>query len=120
MSVADVTYTQTIAAAQPAVAVRSEEQLIYVKAVRSFAMIVIVTLHVAFPLIYLYNSIAFGEKKRVEKIQAEIAIETSPPNPLRVCAEIGKRLGPSDIVIGDSGDFVATAANVLRMEWPQV
>ena len=61
MSVADATFTQTSAVAQPAVAVRSEEQLIYVKAVRSFAMIVIVTLHVAFPLIYLYNSIAFGD-----------------------------------------------------------
>ncbi|MBP9111282.1 MAG: acetolactate synthase [Polyangiaceae bacterium] len=66
------------------------------------------------------DRIRLDEKKRVEKIQAEIAIETSPPNPLRVCAEIGKRLGPSDIVIGDGGDFVATAANVLRMEWPQV
>ena len=43
-----------------------------------------------------------------------------PPNPLRVCAEIGKRLKSNDIVIGDGGDFVATAANVLKMEWPQL
>ena len=43
-----------------------------------------------------------------------------PPNPLRVCAELGKRLGPNDIVIGDGGDFVATAAYVLKLEWPQL
>ena len=43
-----------------------------------------------------------------------------PPNPLRVCAELGKRLGPNDIVIGDGGDFVATAAYVLKIEWPQL
>lgn len=41
--------------------VRAEEQLIYVKAVRSFAMVVIVTLHVAFPLIYLYQSIPYAD-----------------------------------------------------------
>lgn len=40
--------------------VRAEEQLIYVKTVRSFAMVVIVTLHVAFPLIYLYQSIPYA------------------------------------------------------------
>jgi acetolactate synthase-1/2/3 large subunit len=44
----------------------------------------------------------------------------SPPNPLRVCAELGKRLGKNDIVIGDGGDFVATAAYVLKLEWPQL
>jgi acetolactate synthase-1/2/3 large subunit len=37
-----------------------------------------------------------------------------------VCAELGKRLGKNDIVIGDGGDFVATAANVLKLEWPQL
>lgn len=40
-------------------AVVTEEQLLYVKVVRSFALLVIVTLHVAFPLIYLYNSINY-------------------------------------------------------------
>ena len=28
--------------------------------------------------------------------------------------------GPNDIVIGDGGDFVATAAYVLKLEWPQL
>jgi acetolactate synthase-1/2/3 large subunit len=60
------------------------------------------------------------ETKRRAKMGAEMASEESPPNPLRVCAEIGKRLGPNDIVIGDGGDFVATAAYVLKLQWPQL
>ncbi len=60
------------------------------------------------------------EDKRRAKMQSEIDANDSPPNPLRVCAELGKRLRPNDIVIGDGGDFVATAAYVLKMEWPQM
>jgi len=60
------------------------------------------------------------EAKRRAKMDAEISSDVSPPNPLRVCAELGKRLGPNDIVIGDGGDFVATAAYVLKLEWPQL
>jgi acetolactate synthase I/II/III large subunit len=60
------------------------------------------------------------EDARRARMGAETASNESPPNPLRLCAEIGARLGPSDIVIGDGGDFVATAANVLQLEWPQV
>ncbi len=60
------------------------------------------------------------EDKRQSKMQAEILSNDSPPNPLRVCAELGKRLGKRDILIGDGGDFVATAANVIKLEWPQL
>jgi acetolactate synthase-1/2/3 large subunit len=60
------------------------------------------------------------ETKRQQKMAAEIESNASPPNPLRVCAELGKRLGPNDVVIGDGGDFVATAAYVLKLEWPQL
>lgn len=61
-----------------------------------------------------------AEDKSRAKMTAEIASDASPPNPLRVCAELGKRLGPRDIVIGDGGDFVATAAYVLKLESPQI
>ncbi|HEU4405173.1 MAG TPA: thiamine pyrophosphate-binding protein [Polyangiaceae bacterium] len=61
-----------------------------------------------------------AEDKSRAKMAAELASEASPPNPLRVCAELGKRLGRDDIVIGDGGDFVATAAYVLSLEWPQL
>ena len=60
------------------------------------------------------------EDKRRAKMQLEIDDSGSPPNPLRVCAELGKRLGPNDIVIGDGGDFVATAAYVLKLQHPQL
>jgi acetolactate synthase-1/2/3 large subunit len=61
-----------------------------------------------------------AENKSRAKMLAEIEASSDPPNPLRVCAELGKRLKRSDIVIGDGGDFVATAAYVLRLEWPQL
>ncbi len=60
------------------------------------------------------------ENRKHAQQEIEMRAETNPPNPLRVCAEVGKRLGPSDVVVGDGGDFVATAAYVLKLEWPQV
>jgi acetolactate synthase-1/2/3 large subunit len=60
------------------------------------------------------------ETKRRASMERQIASTDNPPNPLRVCAEIGKRLSPEDIVVGDGGDFVATAANVIKLQWPQV
>ena len=38
-----------------------------------------------------------------------------PINPLRACKEIADSLGENAIVIGDGGDFVATAASVVRV-----
>ncbi len=66
------------------------------------------------------KTVRADEDKRRAKMEAEIGSDASPPNPLRVCAELGKRLGPNDVVIGDGGDFVATAAYVLKMQWPQI
>jgi acetolactate synthase I/II/III large subunit len=66
------------------------------------------------------SAVRASEEKSRAKMAAEIESDASPPNPLRVCAEIGKRLGKDDIVIGDGGDFVATAAYVLKLEWPQL
>jgi acetolactate synthase-1/2/3 large subunit len=60
------------------------------------------------------------EQKKRSAVREEIETHKNPPNPLRVCQELGKRLGKNDIVIGDGGDFVASAANVLPLEWPQL
>ena len=66
------------------------------------------------------GAVRADETKRRAKMLPEMESNDSPPNPLRVCAELGKRLGKNDIVIGDGGDFVATAAYVLKLEWPQL
>lgn len=66
------------------------------------------------------DAVRADEDKRRAKMATEIESNDSPPNPLRVCAELGKRLGPNDIIIGDGGDFVATAAYVLKLEQPQL
>ncbi|MBX3262078.1 MAG: acetolactate synthase [Labilithrix sp.] len=66
------------------------------------------------------SAVRADEDKRRAKMQLEIDSNDSPPNPLRVCAELGKRLGPNDVVIGDGGDFVATAAYVLKLQHPQL
>lgn len=65
MSATELFYTQSPLAiaqetAETTPVVQSEE-LIYVKAIRAFALLVIVTLHVSFPLIYLYNSIGYAD-----------------------------------------------------------
>jgi acetolactate synthase-1/2/3 large subunit len=61
-----------------------------------------------------------AEDQRRGKMRAEIESDANPPNPLRVCHELGKRLGKEDIVVGDGGDFVATAAYTIPLEWPQL
>jgi acetolactate synthase-1/2/3 large subunit len=61
-----------------------------------------------------------AETKSRAKMAAEIEAEGSPVNPLRLCAEIDKRLGENDVVVGDGGDFVATAAYVLKLKSPQI
>ena len=66
------------------------------------------------------DAVRAEETKRRAKMTAEIDSNESPPNPLRVCAELGKRLKKNDIVIGDGGDVDATAAYVLKLEWPQL
>jgi acetolactate synthase-1/2/3 large subunit len=59
------------------------------------------------------------EEVRQAKMKAEIASgATSPPNPLWVCNELAKYVEEDSIVIGDGGDFVATAAYTLPIRWP--
>lgn len=65
MSVTEVFYSQ-FAVIIPqettkTVPVVQMEELTYVKSIRAFALLVIVTLHVAFPLIYWYNSSSYAD-----------------------------------------------------------
>jgi thiamine pyrophosphate-dependent acetolactate synthase large subunit-like protein len=54
------------------------------------------------------------EKKKWEALAPQLTSDEAPLNPLRVCAEVDKFLTKDTIVIGDGGDFVGSAANVLR------
>jgi len=55
------------------------------------------------------------ENQKRERMQPELNSDAVPINPLRACKEIADSLGPDAIAIGDGGDFVATAASVLRI-----
>jgi len=55
------------------------------------------------------------EQQKWERMRAEMASDAVPINPLRACKEIADVLGPDAITIGDGGDFVATAASILRI-----
>jgi len=60
------------------------------------------------------------ENGRLAKMAEEMKLDSSPPNPLRVCAELAKYVEEDTIVVGDGGDFVATAAYTLPIRWPGV
>ncbi len=55
------------------------------------------------------------EQQKWERMRAEMESDAVPINPLRACKEIAAGLSKDAIVIGDGGDFVATAASVLRI-----
>jgi acetolactate synthase-1/2/3 large subunit len=55
------------------------------------------------------------EKAKWEKMAEPMGSNAVPIDPLRACKEIADSLPKSSIVIGDGGDFVATAASVLRI-----
>jgi len=60
------------------------------------------------------------ERRRLGKMRGEMELDGDPPNPLRVCAEVAKYVDEDTIVVGDGGDFVATAAYTLPIRWPGV
>ncbi len=60
------------------------------------------------------------DKKKIDAMRVEMTADGDPPNPLRVCAEVAKYVEDDTIVVGDGGDFVATAAYTLPVRWPGV
>jgi len=55
------------------------------------------------------------EQQKTDRMHGEMQSDAVPINPLRACKEIADTLGPDAITIGDGGDFVATAASILRI-----
>ena len=63
-------------------------------------------------------TVSNAEREKIAPMQTEMQSDELPINPLRLCAEVAKHLDASSIVIGDGGDFVATAAYSLPIEKP--
>lgn len=61
------------------------------------------------------DEIRAREQAELEKVKPQLDSEAVPINPLRACRDIADALPENAIVIGDGGDFVATAASVLRI-----
>jgi acetolactate synthase-1/2/3 large subunit len=55
------------------------------------------------------------EDEVVGRMRDQLESDAVPINPLRACKEIADALPESAIIIGDGGDFVATAASVVRV-----
>ncbi len=53
------------------------------------------------------------ERQKLDRMRVEMESDATPINPLRACKEIAAVLSKEAIVIGDGGDFVATAASIL-------
>jgi acetolactate synthase-1/2/3 large subunit len=60
------------------------------------------------------NELRGLERDKWGNMQPQLAADDVPLNPLRVCAEVDKLVTERTILIGDGGDFVGSAANVLR------
>jgi acetolactate synthase-1/2/3 large subunit len=58
------------------------------------------------------------DRDKRDSHRSEMDSNATPINPVRACAEIDAVLDEDTIVIGDGGDFVGTAANVLRIRKP--
>ncbi|WP_460039448.1 thiamine pyrophosphate-binding protein [Thermaerobacter litoralis] len=54
------------------------------------------------------------EERRARKMEPGLTSPAVPVDPLRLCAEIDAALPPGVTVIGDGGDFIGTAAKVVR------
>lgn len=59
-------------------------------------------------------TLAQAEAAGLAKLAPSLTAETAPVDPLRLCAEVDAFLAPDATIIGDGGDFIATAASVLR------
>ncbi|HYM14520.1 MAG TPA: thiamine pyrophosphate-binding protein [Dehalococcoidia bacterium] len=59
-----------------------------------------------------------GETKIVELRQRWLHADNTPIHPLRLCNEMAKFVNDDTIVVGDGGDIVATASQVLPVNQP--
>lgn len=54
------------------------------------------------------------ENARLARMQSEMEAAVDPINPLHLCSVVNRFVDDDTVVVGDGGDFVATAAYVLK------
>ena len=58
------------------------------------------------------------DRERDNEIAKQAEVRTDFVNPLRLCAEIEETLDDKAVLVGDGGDFVATASYIVRPRGP--
>ena len=59
------------------------------------------------------EAVSAEETGQWDKMRAEIGLTDDPPNPLHVCSIVNEFVRPGDVVVGDGGDFIGTAAYIM-------
>ena len=65
-----------------------------------------------------FNNLDKREAERTNEIKQFSELKTNYINPLKLCFEINKILDDNSIIIGDGGDFIATASYILKPRGP--
>jgi thiamine pyrophosphate-dependent acetolactate synthase large subunit-like protein len=53
-----------------------------------------------------------------QEIASKMTLDTGLVNPLQLCQEIDRAIGDNAILVGDGGDFIATAAQIIKPRGP--
>lgn len=64
------------------------------------------------------NQLSLWEKGGADKIAEYMDAKTEYANPLRLCVAIDDAMAENSVVIGDGGDFIATASYILKPRGP--
>lgn len=65
-----------------------------------------------------HEQLAERERQGEEKIDAFASVDTEYANPLALCRSIDAALDDDSVIVGDGGDFVATASYIVRPRAP--
>jgi acetolactate synthase-1/2/3 large subunit len=64
------------------------------------------------------RALAGQEREREAEIEAQAAPAGDGVNPVRLCQRLEEVIGENSVIVGDGGDFVATASYVVRPRGP--
>ncbi|MDX1688361.1 MAG: thiamine pyrophosphate-binding protein, partial [Candidatus Promineifilaceae bacterium] len=65
-----------------------------------------------------YDTLEARNDARDQEIVEQAAVETDYVNPLSLCRQLEDVIGDDSVIIGDGGDFVATASYIVRPRGP--